>query len=418
MDRATRSHFWKPILIVGAAFGAMQLLPGIPGYSSSTQTGEPTASAPALPVPIATAVRTTVPIFYDYPGRTEAIKSISLRSRVTGHVLEQVVADGTDVAEGTLLYRLDSRDVRARLDQARAQSRRSEAALAYAKARLARAEQLIKSGSLTREEFDERTRAADDTAAGLLADQAAIRAAELELSHTEIRAPFAGRVGVNEAAIGALITAGTDPLNSLVQISPIYVTFTPSETDLATVQEAIANGTARTEVTVPGREAIHAGTLTFLNNSIDSSTGAILARTTLKNDDNRLLPGQYVRVRLIVGEKPDAFLLPEVALGSSQLGRFVYVIGEGNKAEVRAVEIGPRIGDQIAVTKGLKENDRVITGNLQRVSPGTVVSPVSLPSPSDRKTKPLEDPGDDAVAARLKPSRLGEAGRPYDRSNS
>src|SRR6202035_4598461 len=200
-------------------------------------------------------------------------------------------------------------------------------------------------------------------------DQAAVRTAELNLGYTEIRAPFAGRLGRNQAPVGALIGVAGAPLNTLVQLDPIYVTFNPSETDLVEIQHARAAGKIAADILLPGE-------LTFIDNAVDRSTGTIVARATIANADLSLLPGQYVRVRLAIRTEPDALMVPQTALGSSQLGKFVYVVGEGNKADQRLVSLGPSDGGLVAVLKGVSEGEQVINGNLQKIGPGALVKPL------------------------------------------
>jgi multidrug efflux system membrane fusion protein len=147
-----------------------------------------------------------------------------------------------------------------------------------------------------------------------------------------------------------------------VQLDPIYVTFNPSETDLAMIGKARAAGKVMADVLLPGEtQARHSGELTFIDNAVDRSTGTIVARATISNTDRSLLPGQYVRIRLAIGSEPDALMVPETALGSSQLGKYVYVVGEGNKADQRLVSTGASHDGLIAIRKGVSEGERVIT---------------------------------------------------------
>ncbi len=213
--------------------------------------------------------------------------------------------------------------------------------------------------------------------AALTMDQAAVRTAELNLGYAEIRAPFSGRIGRNQAPVGTLVSVAGTTLNTLVQLDPIYVTFNPSETELTEIQKARAAGKIEVEVVVPGEsEAHHKGELTFIDNAVDRTTGTITARATIGNADFTLLPGQYVRARLHLKDEPDALLVPQTALGSSQLGKYVYVAGADNKAEQRLVTLGPTDGDLVAVTNGVSEGDQIITGNLQKIGPGASVQPM------------------------------------------
>ena len=170
--------------------------------------------------------------------------------------------------------------------------------------------------------------------------------------------------------------AGT-PLNTIVQLDPIYVTFNPSETELAQIQKAKTSGSVGVEITLAGEtQAGHRGELTFIDNAVDPSTGTITARATIQNKDFKLLPGQYVRARVLIREQPDTLMVPQVAVGSSQLGKYLYVIGDGSKVEMRQVTLGPIDGEKVAILDGIQAHDKVITGNLQKIGPGMPVQPL------------------------------------------
>ncbi len=332
----------------------------------------------AMPVPVAKIVKRTIPIRLDYSAHTESIRSITLQAKISGYIQQQHVADGTDVKEGDLLYTIDPRDFQAALDQAKAQLQRNKAALDYAKSNLDRGTTLAQSGYLAKDTFDQRTSALRQAEAALAMDEAAVRTAEINLSYTEIRAPFSGRLGRNQASTGTLVGAGGTLLNTLVQLDPIYVTFNPSESDLSEIQKSRLAGKVPADVLLPGEtQAAHQGKLTFVDNAVDRSTGTIMARATIDNGDRSLLPGQYVRARLTIREQPDVLMVPQTALGSSQLGKYVYVVGEGSKVDQRIVWLGPTDGNLVSVTKGVSEGEDVINGNLQKIGPGALVRPVT-----------------------------------------
>jgi multidrug efflux system membrane fusion protein len=346
------------------------------------------ASAPAMmamPVPVVPVVKKTLPIYLDYPGRIESIRSIALQARVSGYIESQLAPDGADVKTGDLLYQIDPRDLRAAFDLATAQAQRDQASLEYAKANFGRGEELVKSGFVTKDAYDQRSSAMHQAEAALVADRAAIETAKLNLSYAEITAPFSGRLGRNQAAKGALVGSASGALNTLIELDPIYVAFNPSESELADIMTARASGKVDAEISLAGKpDAIRKGELTFLDNTVDKATGTIAARVTIANPDFVLLPGQYVRVRLHIRDEPDAFMAPQAALGSNQMGKFVYVVGAGDKAEQRLLTLGPMDGDLVSVTKGLSEGERIIVGNLQKIGPGSPVKPL----PQEAKPTP------------------------------
>jgi multidrug efflux system membrane fusion protein len=371
---------WKIVLaattVAVIVIGVVALRRGDTLMGGTAGAATPNPATMAMPVPVATIVKKAIPIYLDYSARTESVRNISLQAKVSGYIRQQHVPDGTDVKEGDLLYTIDPRDFQAALDQAKAQVRRDAAALDYAQANLERGSTLAKSGYLAKDSFDQRTSSAGQAEAALAMDQAAVRAAELNLSYAEIRAPFPGRLGRNQAPVGALISVAGTPLNTLVQLDPIYVTFNPSETDLVEIQRARAAGKVAADILLPGEtQARYKGELTFIDNVVDRSTGTIVARATIGNADLSLLPGQYVRIRLTIRTEPDALMVPQTALGSSQLGKFVYVVGEGNKVDQRLVSLGPIDGGLVAVLKGVSEGEHVINGNLQKIGPGALVQP-------------------------------------------
>ncbi|MER8372894.1 efflux RND transporter periplasmic adaptor subunit [Mesorhizobium sp. M1406] len=374
---------WKIALGTAVALGAISVASvhlldmGNLSLNAGTAGAAPAPAAFVMPVPVVSVVRKTIPIYLDYAARTEPIRSITLQARIPGYLQEQTAADGVDVRQGDLLYKISPDDFQAALDQAKAQVQRDMATLDYARSNLGRGTELAKSGYLAKDGFDQRTSTLREAQASLALNQATVRTAELNLSYAEIRAPFGGRLGRNQASVGTLVSVAGTVLNTLVQLDPIYVTFNPSETDLAEIEQARANGPIEVEVLLPGQtEASQKGELTFIDNSVDRSTGTITARATIGNGKFTLLPGQYVRVRLHVRQQPDALMVPQTALGSSQLGKYLYVVGKGNTVDQRLVSLGPTSGGQVAILSGVAEGDQVITGNLQKIGPGMPVSPM------------------------------------------
>jgi multidrug efflux system membrane fusion protein len=378
---------WKIVVALGAILAATAAWQAFdrnakgPGAGAAT----PGPAMMAMPVPVTKVVRKTLPIYLEYSARTESIGNVTLQAKVSGYLKEQFAADGADVKQGDLLYRIDPRDFQAALDQSNAQAERDTAALDYTRANFGRGVDLAKTGFLNKDAYDQRGSAMHQAEAALAMDQAAIRAAQLNLDYTEIRAPFAGRLGRNQAPIGTLVGAASTVMNNLVQLDPIYVTFNPSETDLIELQKAREAGKVEAGILMPGEtQPSHQGELTFIDNAVDRATGTISARATIGNADFHLLPGQYVRIQLHIREEPDMLMAPQVALGSSQLGKYLYVVGAGNTVDKRLVSLGPVDGDLVAITSGVAEGDQIIVGNLQKIGPGMPIQP--MPGKTETKS--------------------------------
>ncbi|AEH90117.1 MULTISPECIES: efflux RND transporter periplasmic adaptor subunit [Mesorhizobium] len=374
---------WKIALGTAVALGAISVASvhlldmGNLSLNAGTAGAAPAPAAFVMPVPVASVVKKTIPIYLDYAARIEPIRSITLQARVPGYLQEQTAQDGADVRQGDLLYKISPDDFQAALDQAQAQVQRDTATLDYARSNLGRGSELAKSGYLAKDSFDQRTSTLREAQASLALNQAAVRTAELNLSYSQIHAPFNGRLGRNQASVGTLVSVAGTVLNTLVQLDPIYVTFNPSETDLTEIEQARAAGPIEVEVLLPGQtETSQKGELTFIDNTVDHSTGTITARATIGNAKFTLMPGQYVRVRLHIKQQPDALMVPQTALGSSQLGKYLYVVGKGNTVDQRLVSLGPTSGDLVAILSGVSEGDQVITGNLQKIGPGMPISPL------------------------------------------
>jgi len=337
----------------------------------------PNPAMMAMPVPVTRIVKKTLPIYLEYSARIESIGNVALQAKVSGYLKEQLAPDGADVKQGDLLYKIDPRDFQASLDLANAQAERDGASLDYMRSNFNRGTELAKTGNIAKDAVDQRGSNMRMAEAALSMDQAAIRTAQLNLSYAEIRAPFSGRLGRNQAPIGTLIGSGGAALNNLVQLDPIYVTFNPSESDLVELEQARAAGKVEADVLLPAEtQPTRKGELTFIDNQVDRSTGTITARATIGNSDFHLLPGQYVRIQLRIKEQPDSLMAPSIALGSSQLGKYIYVVGEGNKVDKRLVSLGPTDGDLVSVIGAVAEGDQVIVGNLQKIGPGMPVQPM------------------------------------------
>ena len=329
---------------------------------------------PPMPVPVMTVTPRTVPVYRSFPATTEAMRSVTIQARVTGYLVAQGAKDGADVAAGALLYRIDARDYQVSLAQALGQRDQSIASLSYARVSQGRNQTLARDGWTSQDNSDQATSTFHQGQASVAANTAAMQQAALNLSRTWITAPFAGRISRSQVFEGSLISVAGATLNTLVQLDPIYVSLNPAEADLVAITRTQALGPVETAVSVgSGLVPGHEGPLSFIDNQVDRTTGTILVRATIANPDHALLPGQYVTARLHLGDQEGALLVPQDAVGASQVGRTIMIVGGDGKAEQRIVKLGDSYDDMIVVTDGLKAGDQVITGQLQKLRPGAAV---------------------------------------------
>ena len=333
------------------------------------------APPPPMKVPVMTVVEKTVPILRSFPATTQALRTVPIQARVTGYLVEQGAVDGADVAAGTLLYRIDPKDYQAAFAQAQASLAQANASLQYSRVSQGRNQTLAHQGWVSQDTSDQANSVFHQGQASLANNGAAVNQAALNLSRTEITAPFAGRISASQVFTGSLISVAGATLNTLVQLDPIYVSFNPAEVNLPAITRGQAHAPIETAVSQDGGKPDHVGTLTFIDNQVSQSTGTILVRATIANADHALLPGQYVTATLHLGDLQGAVLVPQSAVGSTQIGRTLMIVGEGSKVEQRLVKLGDSDGDMIVVTNGLKPGERVITGQLQKMRPGIVVQP-------------------------------------------
>ena len=364
------------------------------GSSVDRAAPTPAANAPALPVPVVPVIRRTVPVYLDFVGTTEAIRSVSLQARVTGYLVEQGVPDGADVKSASLLYRIDPRPYQAALDQVIANRAHDQANLENAELNFRRDAALLpRQLAVTQQQYDTDKATVAQLKAQIAADDAAIETARLNVGYTEILASFAGRIGRSLVHEGTLISAAGTQLNTLVQLDPIYVTFNPSESDLAHLGGDRGAKPIPAEATIPDRrrQAICGDA------DVPRQRGGSKHRHHCGARDH-CQPGsepaarEFVHVRLHVADQPDTLLVPQVALGSNQFGKYVYV-ADHDKAVQRPISIGATYGSYAVITKGLTAHDEVIVGNLQKIAPGTPVRPTAARPPAFGAVSDGTDPG-------------------------
>lgn len=376
--RATRRHAgrrrwpWAAAVVLLAAAG------GGAWFWHQEQAAK-TAQAPPPPsvaVPFVVAAARTIPVVREYVGVTRSPNTVDVRARATGYLMQRHFIEGADVHAGDVLYQVDPRDYQARLAQSQAQVSANEAALGIAKLETALYATLARDqfGSVQKSQQTQATQS--QAQATLEQSRAQVQTDDLNLSYTVIRAPIDGRINDTALDVGGLISATDTKLTTLAQLDPIYASFSPGEADLGEINRFRAAGPLKATVTAQGDDAHPVeGVLDFVANAVDPQTGTLAMRATLPNPTKLLVPGQFIRVRLHLADRPGAVLVPQRAVGSDQGGKFVFVVGADGKAERRNVALGDTVGEQQVVENGVKAGEHVVTAGLQKLQPGMALNP-------------------------------------------
>ena len=337
----------------------------------------PPFARPPSPVTVAAAVSQDVPLYLDEVGHTVAREVVSVQPEVSGKITEIHFVDGADLKKGDALFTIDPRPFEAQLNAAQANLAQSKAALDFARIQFGRVKDLIESRAIARQDYDTRKNAVDVGEAQVKQNEAAVESARLNLEYTSIRSPIDGRAGHRLVDNGNVVTANTTTLLTIERLDPIYADFTVTESDFSVVQRNEAKRMLRAEVRLPDEPKPEVGQLTFLDNSVQSSSGTVMLRATVPNPAHHLWPGQFVNVRLVLATLPNAVLVPAAAAQDSAKGSFVYVVKEDSTAELRPVKLGQRQGEMVVVEKGLQPGERVVMNGQLGVMPGGKVRVVA-----------------------------------------
>src|SRR5258707_4564802 len=284
----------------------------------------PAFDRPPAPVTVASAVSQNVPYYLDEVGRCVAREVVSVQPEVSGRITENHFTDGADLKKGDALFTIDPRPFQAQLNAAEANLVQSRAALDFAKIQFARVQDLVESRAIARQDYDTRKNAVDLAEAQVKQNEAAVDSARLNLEYTAIRSPIDGRAGHRLVDVGNVVTANSTTLLAIERLDPIYADFTVTENDFSMVQRNAAKRSLRVEVRLPDeQDKPVVGQLTFLDNTVQSSSGTVLLRATAPNGDRRLWRGQFVNVRLGLGPLPGAVLVPAEVPKDSAKGQLV-----------------------------------------------------------------------------------------------
>lgn len=373
-----RNRYAMAAIAAAILFGGIAVLRVNAGVARNAVASSP---APAVAVDVATVASQTITDWHDYSGRLEAVDQVEIRSLVSGTLTAVHFIDGSLVEKGDVLFTIDPRPYQAALDHAKALVAAAQARVAYTASDLARAGRLLAGNAIAKRDYEEKRNASRGAAADLQAAKATLVSAGLDLEHTRIVAPIAGRVSRAEVTPGNVIAAGADstPLTSLVSVSRIYASFEVDEQSfLKFVNSSSTPGSARTPVFLglANEEGYpRPGELASVDNQLDTSSGTIRVRAVFDNPRGNLVPGLYARIRLGGGAPHDAVLVDEKAIGTDQNKRFVVVVDADNKTAYREVKLGASQKGGRVIQAGLKAGERIVVNGLQRIRPGDVVTP-------------------------------------------
>jgi multidrug efflux system membrane fusion protein len=394
-------------ILASAAVIALSLLliscspPGAsPDAGSGAGRGGGRGAGGAVPVVTARAEQKAVPVTVPAVGTVEAIASVQIRSQVTGQLMAIHFAEGSEVQQGQALFSLDPRPFQAALQQAQAVLARDTATLQNAQASQARDDTLFQRGLIAREEYESQRASTAALVGTVEADKAAIETARLNVQYTEIASPITGRTGSLGAHVGDLVRANdSNPLVVINQLAPVYVTFSVPGRFLADIRRYQAQRPLSVRASAPQASGLGAtppanageasnagggsdaasktaerGVVTFIDNSVDVTTGTIRLKGTFENADHQLWPGAFVRVTLDLTVDPDAIVVPATAVQESQDGQYVFVVKPDRTVDMRMVKVDRRQGNEAVIAEGLSAGEEVVTDGQLRLTPGARVS--------------------------------------------
>lgn len=316
-----------------------------------------------------------------YIGRIEAVEDTNITAQVSGYLEARHFDEGQMVEKGQLLYSIEPSSFEAQVASAKAALAQAKAALKKAELDHERGKNLLPRGSISQSEFDALTATLLGARAELEAANAQLKLAEVNLSYTQIRAPFSGRISDSKVSTGDLLSPSSGILTTLVSLDPVHTSFSVSERERLTLGMDRIKGdgsdeSSGVEVQLElenGEYFEHLGQLDFLGNRINTQTGTIAMRALVPNPEQQLLPGQHIKVNLRDKNAKDVIVIPRRAVQTDLEGDFAMVMTEGNVAERRNVKLGPQVEQGIIINEGLEQDDTVITQGLQRVRNGIEV---------------------------------------------
>ena len=387
----------RRLLLAAGAIAALALLNGCSKTSQAAGPGGPGGGMPPMPVTVMEAQPQHVPIIIEEVGQTEGSKDVEVHARVTGILTKQLYTEGDNVKEGATLFTIDRAPFEIALAQARAALAQAKADLEKAQREATRLKPLVGEKAVSQKELDDANTALQTAQAAAMANEAKVRDAELNLSYTDVTAPICGVTGRAQQSVGSLVNAGSASslLTTMNIIDPIWVRFAFSESETRQLRQS--GGKTAVKLVLPDGSIYDLpGKLNFTASTVNTNTGMVPFRAEFPNPKSRLLPGQFVRVQVSVGER-EAYLVPQAALSQTEQGQMLFTVAADSTVAPRPVETDGWSGTDWVVIKGLAPGDKVIVDNLMKLRPGAPVMPHA----------PGEGPGAPAAAGAKAP----EAGK-------
>jgi membrane fusion protein (multidrug efflux system) len=360
-----------------AAVGAL----GVVAFCSAAaaQSASPPPAVAVTPV-----VSRQVTETGDFIGRVTAVNKVDIVARVSGFIEERLFTEGQQVKTGELLFRIEQATYKAAVEQQRANLAKAKATEVNARLQLQRGQDLLRTNNIPQATVDQRAAEEGAAQADVLQAQAALDQAEINLGYTEIRSPIDGQIGLAVFTVGNLVGPSSGKLATIVSRDPIYVTFQASERDLLAYRARVAQNPDNENPTIHlklpnGSIFPHSGRVNFVDVQIDPNTDTVTARAQVPNPDGLLVPGGVVAVIVERGAPKSALVVPQSAVQLDQAGRYVLLVDQTKKVELRRVTTGTEQGRDVVVTDGLKEGELVIVEGIQKVRPGQVVTATVVP---------------------------------------
>ncbi len=374
--------------VVAAAMGVAviaavpQLRSGIWPAVKAEETAAPKPAAPGVPVTAGTVEAKDVPVILNGIGSVQAYNMVTIRSRVDGQIVKVSFAEGQEVNAGDPLIQIDTRGLQAALEQMEAAKAKDEAQLANAQQDLQRFSALVAPGFQTKQSYDQQKALVAQLTAAIKGDQAQIDMAQVNLNYCDIRAPISGRLGVRLIDAGNMVRATDNTgLVTITQTKPIFVSFTLAQENLHKIHEKQALGDLKVfAVGSDNATLLSEGKLTVIDNAIDQPTGTIRLKATFENTDERLWPGEFVNVRLVLSTRKGVPTVPQQTVQVGPNGYYAYLIKPDSTVERRAVEVAATQDGIVVISKGLAVGDKVVVDGQYRLTEGARVRVSNPPS--------------------------------------